>query len=205
MTPEAGSIPIPLPVDTGSSLTDWLMVVVSLLGVLVSGAIAYLAYRANVASGAAQVAATEALAKAANASEAATKSQLALLERSAHASTGATWGDAPAAASEGDAATKAVHWEVRRIGKFPGLLRSDDGYELRNEGGATARDVRIEGLTDLDKADVSVSKVEPIGPGESAEVRVHRGVASPPAAVVVVEWWEDNQLQRQREILVLLA
>ena len=174
---------------------DWVMWILTFLGIVITGTIAWLTLRANKradasrsVADAAAVRATEALAQALNLQQDTATAHIAALREII---AGLPVGD------KTSSPTTDVKWNLERdVGKGRWLIR--------NVGTATAHEVKVTGLTEQDMTDLHVFTPNPgdVEPYAVVMFLIERSLASPPVTALAVDWTDELGQKRVWHVAV---
>ena len=179
--------------------TDWPMFWANMAGLFLTAVIAFFTFRATVKANIASELAAKAQADAAAATKNSLDAWTAALRASAESEDRQTEALRALAGTASPAETliRDVEWKIDRDG-------ARGHWILRNMGPHTAHAVTIRGNTSIDEIDLFVANPDPrdVPKNDVFEFTVERSMASPPAIVVVLEWFDPlDNLHSQRFVV----
>jgi hypothetical protein len=204
-TPLPVNFPVPVQVEFDPSITDWLGVLVALVGAVATIIIGLLAYRVSRQATHIQaqmrddgIAAATAQARAANAQVEATTVLAEVLNRNDELlrDLRAGLGQPLAKVGNGASVTLSDLTAPRPLVNWNVVKGARSRWEIRNVGSTTAFGVSIRAENESDQNELTPifegDMVVDISPGNSYPFLWGRTFASPAALVIVVSWHEDG-------------
>ncbi|WP_146079376.1 hypothetical protein [Rathayibacter sp. AY1A4] len=166
-------------------ITDWIMVVLTALGIAATGLIALLTFRANKTANDSQKESTRASIAAAESNRLAVEAMQAAVEASQRAIELQVSAAADVANRRGSGSreeSNGVRWKIAGGGS------KGRGFALVNDGSETAYAVQMEELGGFNDAVFSITDPFDLDPGAEIPFFIERSIASPPVTVILITW-----------------